>query len=285
MLKGSFHTDTNLFWGTLIFVIFSLTMMMAFIGPFDINHSTTVENAGKIRALEFANLARFRLIQHMGNARGDIEYGELQEREESGISDLGLAENYILVEDLRSGEEWEFGDKSGKNVHETFATISAGFLPVEEDKTLLMKKGSEYILSIYRAAESKGSVIVDVYGQPECSEDGKSGDHPVPSCTELSALEKAEVAGKEITEAVTRVKNVEESELMWILAKKDIDAESLVPKGMRFAETGECAGSQKSRLCFRLMGEFISPAKIRAELKNKAQFVSGAGASDLKEGE
>ncbi len=273
MLKGSAHTLSNFMAGTFIFVLAFVAIYLALMVPLSMMGETKLGGENEVRAIDVSNMLRTHILYNIGNEKGDIDYHSLDGQEPQAEA-AGISDNYFRIEDLLTGRYWEFeGKRERDSRHEVFTTISNNFIPVPEKSVLLMEKGSDYIIHIYRLS-AEGDIAVDVYGGRSCSPTGRTGDsygaYMLLGCDEIRDLQMLDVDSAALREQITHVRNTEDAYFVsWVRPESDITPGDLMVSGMRFGDTTECLELRKERMCFRIMGDFVTPARIITEMGRK----------------
>jgi len=271
MLKGQLYVDIEFIGGTMIFIILAFTIFLVILLPLRSSDYNMAKSAEKIRAMEFANLVKSRMSETLGNGKGDIERDKLLLQAEKGLSNIGLADNYVLVENIISGEIFIFNGESGEGKHEVFATMSTPYIAVENKTQIVMKVGKEYIIHVYRFGGEGKTFAFDIYQDYICSQSTrmppKTEKYHILNCDDISDLEKSEVDATDMKNSMIApvVNGVKDEEIARIIPKNQITADNLVISGMRFGKFWECNNAGENIICFRLAGDFVFPARIHTQ--------------------
>jgi hypothetical protein len=270
MLKGSLDVDIELMGGSIVFIALTSIMFFSLLWPLLVIEYNLESNEGEMRAVEFANLVKSRLTERIGNGRGDIVYEKLEAMEGRGLTELGLANNYVRIENLTDGSSFEFGTGRSENKHDVFATISSSYSPVVSESTRVMAGGEEYLIHIYNTSEDGMPVAFDVYPEYICSQASgqpvERGKYRTVGCDEISGLAKENVGAGDLRNMISLVRSTGTSKAARVVAQGDITAGNLFATGLRFGKTWECQGSGLDYICFRVMGDFVFPVKIHVEV-------------------
>ena len=286
MLKGQTYLDTEFAIGSLVFIGVIFLIIITVLGPLVFVSVTAGSSENGIKALEYANIAKWRLLNLRGDGEGDISYHSMVSDLAAGQVGLGLARNSMFIEDLSTDSQWVFAKGSEKNEHDVFSTMSTPYLPVSEPSAKLMEANGEYMVHIYRIGPHKKDVAVDVYGNEYiCGAKGRSanslGDFVTMGCEEASSAEKGESDAGDLKDIITNFRNTggdEEYVLLRLLFKSDVTAKDIVPGGMKFGDEWDCPpDSDGDYLCVRRMGDYVLPVRIHVEIANDAGMVSGGG--------
>jgi len=278
MLKGQLDIDIEFMGGTIVFIALALIMFIEILLPLLAMDYNMVTSEEEIRIVEFANLAKARFAELLGNGNGDIAYEKLEKQVGKGLAGVGLADNYLLIEDLRTGKSFEFPGTKGKTKHDVYSTISSSYKAVMSESLVVMEGGEEYIVHIYKIKD-EGDISLDIYQDCVCSQDGPgtdgTGKYKTLGCDDISDLELVEkgvvthVMGK-----ATNARYRDISQVARVKPENDITAGDLVITGMSLGKTWGCTESPGEHLCVRLMGDFVLPARIHVELGKGGELVT-----------
>jgi hypothetical protein len=277
MLKGQAHTEMNMYSGTLIFFIVSVAIFLALIAPIIYGYGTTGSTENEIRAIEFCNFARQRLLDVMGDG-SDIRYSSIELEAARNMTGLGLSENYMNVENVYTGEYWKFGGDSGRFEHDAFSTVKSEYRNVEEKRETVMSAGKYYLVSSY-VVGSEGSVAVDVYESIMCSDAAGGSGYRVLSCSNVSVLpaEAGDVDGLRDSVIVPVSTGVKGSAIAMIRPDSDVSAGDLLIAGRKMGSGTECI-EKDGMMCFRVMGDYVFPVKIHTEMEKDASLSADVAA-------
>lgn len=279
MLKGQIDIDLEFTAGTIIFVILVTILFFMILGPLVGVEYSLMASMDEIKATEFANLAKARILDKFGNGMGDLEYDNLDVMVAFNPSELGLGNNYIWIEDLTSGKSWKMGGERGKIRRDIFATISSSFLPVTDESTAVMEAGKEYLIQVYNVGREEKNMMFDIYEDYICSSESEnptSSLYKSLDCGEISGLVKTNADLNYIkSDILTPVRNkAKTSSLARIVPLNDVIAGRLPVSGMRFGDLEKCTENERNYLCFRVMGDNVLPAKIHIEIEKGRELVT-----------
>ncbi len=277
MLKGQLDIDIELMGGTIIFIALTLIMFMEILLPLlvvNYNMETSMED---VRAVEFANLAKARMIANIGSGNGDIDCVRLEALQKKGLRDIGLASNYLLVEDLHKGTTFEFSGKEGETKHDIYATLSSRFLPVTASSDIVMQGHDEYLVHIYKLSDD--SIAMDIQHADSCimhsQGDVEETRYKAAGCDDISSQELIEEdAEAHLKGKVSKVRDGGDSQFARVKPQSDITAGELVVTGMELGKTWGCIDSSDSQVCIRVIGDFVFPARIHVELAEGRDIVA-----------
>ncbi|MBN2330736.1 MAG: hypothetical protein JXC85_02875 [Candidatus Aenigmarchaeota archaeon] len=279
MLKGQLDIDIEMMGGTMIFIALTLIMFMEILLPLlvvNYNMETSMED---IRAVEFANLAKARMIDQIGDGEGDIDYARLEALQGSSLGDIGLASNYLLVEDLIKGTTFEFAGKRGKTEHDVYATLSSRFLPSIESSDIVMQGNNEYFVHIYSLSEDGKSIAVDIQDAGSCvmysQGDIKESRFKAAGCDDFTSKQVVEDGAEALIRGeVSNAMDSGESQFVRVKPKSDISAGDIVVTGMKLGKSWGCRDSGDPQVCIRQIGDFVFPARIHVELAEGSDIVA-----------
>ncbi len=276
MLKGQSHTDINLTGGTVIFFVVSVAIFTALIAPIIFQYFMIGSTENDVKAVEFSNLARTMLLDSFGDGSGNILYSLLHAGVPDGMESIGLADNYLHVENIYTKEYIKIGENGGRFDHDTFSSIKTFHNDVGRRKEVVMTAGREYMVHSYRL-NSTGSVAVDIYTDFMCSEDGDLEGYMIVECERTDNIPVTKGIDELVSTVIAPVVNgILDSGTARMTAGRDITASDLLVSGTRFGSTQECL-EKDGIMCFRTVGNFNFPARIHTEIgKDSSMETSNA---------
>ena len=164
MLKGqAFDVDIEFMGGTIIFIGLALIMFLEILLPLLAVDYVMVTSEEDIKGVVFANLVKSRMINRIGNGDGDIEYTELGTLREGGLAGIGLAANYVMVEDMHTEHSFDFPGKRATVKHDVYATLYSPYKPVMSVSRTVLVKGEEYIVHIYKTKGTGNRILTRMW--------------------------------------------------------------------------------------------------------------------------
>ncbi|UCD02719.1 MAG: hypothetical protein JSV63_02935 [Candidatus Aenigmatarchaeota archaeon] len=263
MLKGSADIDIEFMGGTIIFVTLTMVLIGSLLLPMFSVSYTRGDTGNDIKAIKFASLVKNTLESELPRYGGGIDADLLETASESGLSSFGLGDNYASVRDITAEREWEFPGKDGKLKHETFSTVSSYYLPAVYGN--IMKSGEAYVIDIYKVGPN---TVVDIYTEPYCSIN-------VPltlTCKVFTELVPEDKDASSISDVIMEVFNdAATRNTKLIIPEDDVSIDDVVPPPITITE--ECLEGS-NEICFRIIGSYRYPVKIRVELDRNAPIVT-----------
>ncbi len=269
-MAGEYDAAQQLFYETLTFTLISIIIIFLVVAPFISVESKAVQIGKETRTVTFANIARYLLIS---NAGGNVlTYESILAIAGGDLSSIGVAKNYMFLEDMISGENWEFNTKKEKNSYSTFSVMEKESLHITSGEYIVMEHGQSYILSIYKSGEG---TVLDIYNEYICSpgetKNEDSGYMRI-GCGDLGSLAPVNMGPGDVSDEVMAVINgAKDNSLVMITAAGSMSASS-VSGGARLGSQDDCPGKKKE-LCVRVIGDYMIPLEIQTGISPGSDMV------------
>ncbi len=278
MLKGQFELDMEFPMATML----AMLTIILLIGVVVLPSFNLVQNVygseGDIKSVEFSNFVKFKLENNLGDGDG-LKYDKITSFTEGELSSFGLADNYVTIKNLASGELWEYGKEERRNQHTVYTTIEKKYNIIDDEKEVVMKGDSEYLVHVYAIDKS---TVIDVYSDYICDQKGRKegfpGRYVMIGCSEMeeSAGENMgthHLLGSVISPVVNQAKPYL---IQRLVPGSDMTAGDIVPRGSSLGDIEDCENHRRGKVCIRVIGNHVDPASIFVALKNNAEFTSYA---------
>jgi len=276
----------TIIFSVLVLMIF-IVVLVSFLTMKYIEHMAH----GQVQAIEFANLVKYKLENNLGDGHGNIYYTELVKNNGKSVEEVvGLRGKKIIVTDLKTDKNFHFSGDGGYFKHSVYSTIYSHYLPVTQPSEVVMQTGKEYFVHIYNITDDGVYVVFDIYQKPVCSDEGtmldSTGIYQIIGCSsfpvDVTAFDLDMLRGKIVNVSANRGEFIAK-----LVPDKDVKAEELLSFPFKFRDPDPTEGSyimtilgllkQKIGLerlvAFRVMGEYVTPAKIYVEIDNDDTMV------------
>ena len=263
MLKG--YSTTKMTVGTIIFV-FVFGVMAVITARYFVTASNVATSLNDIHAMEFANLVKSRLTDDDGMI------SEATLSSTGSLRELGLADKYARIENLVTGEEHVFQGARSKYSHETYLTVKSNHYPVKAASRVVMRNGEAYFLHIYRVGKHD-NIVIDIYPERVCSGESPDQGYRMIGCDEMVVLEYEDAGNIDKAILESRIRSVEPVTEK-VTAVEDLKPVDIDIQGYSFGEPQECLDLKK-KICYRTIGSFAYPAKLRVEIDPEDSFLGG----------
>ncbi len=277
MLKGQLSVPTEFTIGSMIYMIIIILISSLIVAPLFYVSWEAGTSEVRLNVFEYANLARQRLTEVLGNGEGDIWFPTMQSNVALGTSQLGIARNVLVLEELTSGNKWTFSSGDEKHRHDVYTTMQSPYFPVTSPTYEILSKDEVRLFHIYADVGEGRDVVVGVYeGGYSCSKTSRiiipQTTYSLLSCNDIDDAEYVEADAGDIRNMIASVRNSGGYVVKLVKAKSDILSKDIVPSGLVLGDSWSCPMSGKDYLCLRRVGDFVFPLKIHVEMDKDAEI-------------
>jgi hypothetical protein len=279
---GLLDIDMELMGGTIIFVLVALIMFAEVLGPLMYVDYTMSTATDEVKAVEFSNLARMRLISMAGDGRSSIDSVKVSSFRTTG--EFGLGSNYVTLSSLANGQTWSFGRPQEGYKHDIYSTVTVPWIDIPLQKSVMLRKGNVYIIHIYKIQDGEKNIAFDIYPGTSCGDGAPAQQAFRPlSCSQAEGLVTVEAGASDLKSAVAVVSGTGLPKIFRINATADITPERLLIDDKKFEYCGSATRFTNYQ-CFRLIGKYAMPVRMHVEISPGKDIITVPRASGSETG-
>ena len=236
-----------------------------------------------VKAAEFAYLVKDKL-------EGPDSLVDLQtmlDVERDGLRSLDLANRKGLVDEVLIGSEAGIRGEDGDQSHTVYISIKRDFYPVRYETTTIMRNLGTYIFDAYSI--SGRNMMIDVYQfPPRCISQAVPGSKTL-TCGEVLSLASGDVR---VVREIAELRDIIDKGGIAMI-RLSTGRDTVIPSDFLEVKNGGLGSRDKFMfsgdpscalqrvtttvpvMCFRMIGDYVSPATLQAEIRSGDSFYGG----------